>query len=484
MITASTTSNNITTDDKFLRKSRNTREQDLFQILTLKLKINGESKIINLIPTSQLLANEHLPVWISSNQQGDELRKLHDIMTNDVGKFTMYHDYCTKSAVIHFHKRGELDGIVDIKYKIEGLPINKLHEEHVISSGISNVFNFKKYFRTFKKTVSTPEFKTDKNFNLEVYPELLVAISHDMYQALEKKSGLPQGVKTISHVLTVYNIVDMLYRFVKSAEISLNIGGIVIEGTEDHWGFLSKAYSGSYIDTKKLHRSISKYFRKIDVYLRRHSYDYVAYNTRKRLWLSNYQPLLGTATYAGFQPMFLDHESYFRKSFAVIDSNSYDHYPVIAHELAHIFNAKHDRQVNWFFTRPCDNSIMAAMDCFAKYSLKWTDAVEENFKKFFNSPAHCILRNKPQSLHPPNPRQILTRLQQCQCYGYDFYIQSNKECSDNLACMTKEKKLEINLPYPMDGTPCEGDLENKVCWKEQCVKSDVDQEIFPTQKES
>lgn len=29
-------------------------------------------------------------------------------MANDVGKFTMYHDYCTKSAVIHFHKRGEL----------------------------------------------------------------------------------------------------------------------------------------------------------------------------------------------------------------------------------------------------------------------------------------------------------------------------------------------------------------------------------------
>ncbi|KAK0157631.1 hypothetical protein PV328_011344 [Microctonus aethiopoides] len=474
------TSNNITTDG-ISRKLRNIHEQD-FQILTLKLKINGKSKIINLTPTSQLLANEHLPVWISS-KRGDKLRKLHDIMANDVGKFTMYHDYCTKSAVIHFHKRGELDGIVDIKYKIEGLPIDKLHEEHVISSGIFDVLKIKKYFRKHsKKTVCTPEFQADESLKLEIYPELLVAISHDMYQAIEKKSVLPHGVKTISHVLTVYNIVDMLFRFVKSAEISLNIAGIVIEGNEDHWGFLSEAYSGPNIDSKKLHRLISKYFRKMDnVYIRRHSYDYVAYNTRKQLWSSKYTPILGTATFSGFRPMFLNHELYFRKNLAVIDSNSYDHYPVIAHELAHIFNAEHDRSVNWFFTRLCDRSIMAAMDCFSKYSLKWTAPVEKNFQKFFNSPAHCILRNEPQSLHPPNPRRILTGLQQCQCYGYDFYVQSDNECSDNLACMNKEWEFEMDLPYTMDGTPCEHDSEN-VCWKEQCVKSMEKGHISNTKK--
>ncbi|KAK0071106.1 hypothetical protein PV326_001690, partial [Microctonus aethiopoides] len=152
IITASTcklcmTSNNITTDG-ISRKLRNIHEED-FQILTLKLKINGKSKIINLTPTSQLLANEHLPVWISS-KRGDKLRKLHD------------------------------DGIVDIKYKIEGLPIDKLHEEHVISSGIFDVLKIKKYFRKHsKKTVCTPEFQADESLKLEIYPELLVAISHD-----------------------------------------------------------------------------------------------------------------------------------------------------------------------------------------------------------------------------------------------------------------------------------------------------------------
>lgn len=77
------------------------------------------------------------------------------------------------------------DGIVNIKYKIEGLPIDKLHEEHVISSGIFDVLNMKKYFRTPKKIVCTPEFQTDESLKLEIYPELLVAISHDMYHAIE-----------------------------------------------------------------------------------------------------------------------------------------------------------------------------------------------------------------------------------------------------------------------------------------------------------
>lgn len=29
-------------------------------------------------------------------------------MVEDVGKFTLYHDYYTKSAIVYFHKRKEL----------------------------------------------------------------------------------------------------------------------------------------------------------------------------------------------------------------------------------------------------------------------------------------------------------------------------------------------------------------------------------------
>ncbi|KAK0158863.1 hypothetical protein PV328_009806 [Microctonus aethiopoides] len=441
--------------------------------LTLKVKINGKSKIIKLTATNQILANDYLPVWISSNKQNEVYQKLHNVKLEDVGKFTLYHDYYTKSAIVYFHKRKELDGIINIRYKIQGLPIEKLDEEHIIQK--SKYFDFLKKKNVFQYLRRSNQCKTGielcKNHREKIYPELLVAISHDMFQAIEKTSRFPRGVKTISHVLIVYNIVDMMFKYVKSADISLNIAGIVIEGSENEWGFMKKSHS--YIEANKINDDIDEYFRTREKYFPRHSFDYVAYNTRENIVTSTKISILGISTSSGYEPIFYPHEYPYRYNFAVKDSESYEHYTTIAHELAHVFNAGHDKIMNWFFIHPCERSVMAAVDCSSSYCLKWSDKTENDFKKFFNSPAHCILRNKPQSLIPSWQKQLrLTKLQQCVCYGYKSHYEVDKEyfikdmCGRNIMCKNDQDQVITNLPYPMNGTPCG---KNKICWDEKCI---------------
>ncbi|KAK0084746.1 hypothetical protein PV326_006181 [Microctonus aethiopoides] len=289
--------------------------------LTLKVKINGKSKIIKLTATNQILANDYLPVWISSNKQNEVYQKLHNVMLEDVEKL--------------------------------------------------------------------PDF----------------------------------------HV------------------------------SENKWGFMKKSHS--YIEANKINDDIDEYFRTREKYFPRHSFDYVAYNTRENIVTSTKISVLGISTSSGYEPIFYPHEYPYRYNFAVKDSESYEHYTTIAHELAHVFNAGHDKIMNWFFIHPCERSVMAAVDCSSSYCLKWSDKTENDFKKFFNSPAHCILRNKPQSLIPSWQKQLrLTKLQQCVCYGYKSHYEVDKEyfikdmCGRNIMCKNDQDQVITNLPYPMNGTPC------------------------------
>ncbi|KAK0167758.1 hypothetical protein PV327_001622 [Microctonus hyperodae] len=199
---------------------------------------------------------------------------------------------------------------------------------------------------------------------------------------------------------------------------------------------------------------------------------------------SEKEDILGVATISGYEPNFYPHESYNISTVAVTDYESYEHYTTITHELAHVFNAEHDISRDWFFVHPCKRSIMAATDCCSFHCLYWSDKTENEFEKFFNSPAHCILKNRPQSLSPSWQRPFrFTKLQQCQCYGYKSDNEINKKksannmCAENLECKDKENQVITNLPFPMNGTPCGDDDEDKVCWNE---KLPLSRDLFTT----
>ncbi|KAK0169420.1 hypothetical protein PV328_012073, partial [Microctonus aethiopoides] len=311
-----------------------------------------------------------------------------------------------------------------------------------------------------------------------VYPELLLAISYDMFKAFGKDFR-----KTISHILTVYNGVDMLYKPVQTVDIRINIAAIVFELSEDTWSFIPRinVRREVRIDHQSINFALSHYFKNHEEYFPRDSYDYIAYNTRRIITSpDSKRQSHGIAMSPSSSSIFpFDNKNrYSRLNMAITDYKGYESYSTIAHELAHIFNAKHDEEEKGFDTPTCSSSrrssIMAS-DC-SELSLDWSGYTEVEFTDFFSSPFSCNLRNYPLSLlpSPRKPRVVLTGLDQCECYGYyDFtkpVYYTTDWCKDPIHCIDANDWVVNDLPLPFDGTPCG---RNKVCWQKSCVENEA-----------
>ncbi|KAK0082713.1 hypothetical protein PV325_009953, partial [Microctonus aethiopoides] len=464
--------------------------------LTIKFLEDGKCKVIRLKKANHYLANEHLPVWITMKDASSEFHLMHNIM-KQLGEFTMYRDHSTSSAVVYFHKIDQLDGVVNNRLYIRKLPGSKLYQVHKINGkyiflegypfyplDIDSMPNRIELDRMRRALDSeTNSRKLDKTMP-EVYPELLVAISYDTFNAIEKHSELPFAVATVSHILVVFNAVDMLYERVKSAQVKLNIAGIVIESFENQWGFEETLTVGEVIehgkrvqyllDAKNISSVISDYFVQKEKYFPRDSYDFIIYNTRNQLsfQLGNVQ---GIAWQSGFSYMYPAGQEYDRINLAIQDHVSYLHFAALAHELAHMMNVNHDTIKSSKEYAKYRGSIMLCSNQQCSLGFSWSNASEMIFTKYFKSPASCILRNYPRSLHPPKPRKSLTILAQCQCFGFTTYKKPKPgaECVEPMICLNDDDTDAIShvTELPKDGTPCDDPSSNKVCWNGFCVKS-------------
>ncbi|KAK0072460.1 hypothetical protein PV325_011335, partial [Microctonus aethiopoides] len=227
--------------------------------------------------------------------------------------------------------------------------------------------------------------REDSDYVPTVYPELLLAISYDMFKAFGKDFR-----KTISHILTVYNGVDMLYKPVQTVDIRINIAAIVFELSEDTWSFIPRinVRREVRIDHQSINFALSHYFKNHEEYFPRDSYDYIAYNTRRIITSpDSKRQSHGIAMSPSSSSIFpFDNKNrYSRLNMAITDYKGYESYSTIAHELAHIFNAKHDEEEKGFDTPTCSSSrrssIMAS-DC-SELSLDWSGYTEVEFTDFF-----------------------------------------------------------------------------------------------------
>ncbi|KAK0176397.1 hypothetical protein PV328_000540 [Microctonus aethiopoides] len=349
---------------------------------------------------------------------------------------------------------------------------------HVEGLRITDLDKLSRRLRSTNET-NTTKIRTrreDSDYVPTVYPELLLAISYDMFNAFGKDFR-----KTISHILTVYNGVDMLYKPVQTVDIRINIAAIVFELTEDYWSFIPRRKVGRKveIDHLTINYGLSDYFKNHEDYFPRDSYDYIVYNTRRLITsqLRNRHSHGLAMSHAPNSVFPFDNENrYSRLNMAITDYEGYESYSTIAHELAHIFNAKHDEDEKEFDTLSCGSSsrrssIMAS-DC-SELSLDWSGYTEVEFTDFFSSPFSCNLRNYPLSLlpSPRKPRVVLTGLDQCECYGYyDFtkpVYYTPDWCKDPIHCIDANDWIVNDLPLPYDGTPCG---PYNVCWQKSCVK--------------
>ncbi|KAK0073101.1 hypothetical protein PV325_010278, partial [Microctonus aethiopoides] len=460
---------------------------------SLKIKINDKVQIINLVRTNGILANRFLPIWITSNESYEELNKL-DIM-EEVGNFTMYHDYSTKTAIVYFHKWNRIDGVININYYIRGLPFNKTKKVHSVNSKYirsrSNKVESYANIGLYQSNDEGMKFQANSNTSgPNLYPELLVATSYDLHMAIDPRFWAPDnlarilgknshwslGVKTVFHIITEYNAVDMIFQTVKSAKIKLNIAGIVIEGTKNRWGFEKRRKLGTYnLNAEVINLQISNYVQCRENYFPQHSYDVIIYNTNKRFIDSSGHKLNGKASTYDYYYSFPPYVPFHRSNIAVKSSITYQFYTTIVRKLTYLITAADDMDgpTSYLINIAACKQVFASSQVNSSQTscLEWSKHAEEGFKSSLKKPVHCDCVNYPRSLSQPVPKKIFSAHEQCRCYGHVSHVEpddniSEDACNRSMYCRIEDPTKVATAPMPIDGTPCG---RNKVCWNSKCL---------------
>ncbi|KAK0171426.1 hypothetical protein PV327_011332 [Microctonus hyperodae] len=238
-----------------------TSYDSLMPLPNFEMKIMSENddsivSNVNLKLTERSLANENLPIWIltgviDSNNLEDTYAS--DIVRNDqvmkrLGKFSIYQQSETSSAVVYFHERRQFDGMIGYDILIRGLPMAVINSGSKTNQRIGShgIYRRPKYQgHSVVKSESSNNYagvnyqhykQTYQGRLYDGYPEVLVVVSWDVAKHLTnfiyRKEELDKYTTIVSYVITLFNGVDMLYSKLEKTKIQINIAGIII-GTEE-----------------------------------------------------------------------------------------------------------------------------------------------------------------------------------------------------------------------------------------------------------
>ncbi|KAK0073292.1 hypothetical protein PV325_009965, partial [Microctonus aethiopoides] len=195
-----------TSDDSSNRKLD--EESTLSNIKITLVSSPDRNEYLNLKQTDGMLANVHLPVWTTtrnvdkkskSNRSSPKLTRKLNVM-KQLGKFTMYQDPKTNSAAVYFHQRRQFDGIIDYRYVIQGLSVDRIHPnsktkislgEHGVISRSRSIAHPRQMSISNNDGVqmNKQDYEMRNTYGNRLYngyPEILVIISYDFAQKFSK----------------------------------------------------------------------------------------------------------------------------------------------------------------------------------------------------------------------------------------------------------------------------------------------------------
>ncbi|KAK0182762.1 hypothetical protein PV327_000863 [Microctonus hyperodae] len=479
---------------------------------------NEKAIIVDLDKVESFLANENLPLWTI---QDDKLQKLNskEIMEN-LGSFSMYQNRDKSSAAVYFHERFEFDGVIDIRYVIQGLNIgdsfvSKLHAKNFLDHYAITERKEWGHFDetlTINKKFTVPKYKSkwigqNRQFHDEsksvwvkdhpkYFIETLIIVNYDMTQQLMKNSD-GDYTPLISYLLTLFNSADMLFSKLNKVKIKLNIAGIIIGHKQNSFPFLTKCYRKrkineqiiKEIDAQCSDPNIVSYLNSQRETISNDSYDIIIFLTRYGLQVGNVDRNTGKTkiTSLGGLTAYPHNGIYqFKKTYdeniivtAFMDDEDFIYFPSLAHEIAHAIGVSdHDVEPCDIKYGECNYKLMKQYVGFCKNCLDWSVETQNKMKKILRSSDGYIFKNRPRSLYPSSPRFMLTADEQCQSFGYNSAMRSHKSmckrlvdfCKTHLQCKSDDGTIHDTL-YPMDGTPCDNYfVSNMVCWNRKCVQ--------------
>ncbi|KAK0166711.1 hypothetical protein PV327_004201 [Microctonus hyperodae] len=502
--------------------------RSLFDTMPNKLQLHiknpmGKPVVLKLRKVESYLANKYLPVVT----QGLEANT--NIM-NDVGEFVVYHDSSKFSAVVYFEKLKTFRGVIGTDYFIQNLPFDFDSEGNHRLNPVGDPFIIK-YEHTFKHifpdlpdneeiqkysivpSVSTPNqglkrpsdsdpgpsskhqrskrtqnnkaesnasnndidhIRKRRNSNPKgLYLEILIFITQDIARIFENHFGENEYIQWIIRYYIVYfNAVDMIFRklHISYRSFYINIAKIVIENNLQPFNFIhhgESRFTGTY-------EKLPEYLQAHNNYYPPDSFDLIFISTT-RLTTNPSSTVHGQTKHGENIYEARKNNNFYGAIPISIVEYYYTDYLLAVHEIAKTFKIE---------ISPPDNERTSEGQCYGIMQiegpkcdncLKWRPEDHEQFETFFRENSNrCFLLNKPRSIHPPGPYEMISRDRQCRCFGYTHNPWKKKskcvhKCSQPLTCYIKnieDSKIDVQTILPIDGTPCN---QKRVCWNQQCV---------------
>ncbi|KAH0557366.1 disintegrin and metalloproteinase domain-containing protein 7-like isoform X2 [Cotesia glomerata] len=225
-----------------------------------------------------------------------------------------------------------------------------------------------------------------------IYPEILVVVDYEMLIDIHEDHVL-------MYMIHRWNLVDIVYRGLRSPTIKFSIAGIILPMSPDSLQYFS---DGSYYinNRKKINMNSSLDFFKKWLFLHNHiipinSYDLAITMLSKRPEPNYHQRWsLNPQRGAAYSGSACETDFYRRevvKVGIVMDAGVYVDIIAAAHEVAHLLGANHDNGI-------CNGPPNYIMEGVIKHStrvLEWSQCSVEGFQNFLRKNPTCLY-NKPK----------------------------------------------------------------------------------------
>ncbi|KAK0161372.1 hypothetical protein PV327_009850 [Microctonus hyperodae] len=455
------------------------KRDDLPGILTITYEDNSEIKTVFLLRIINTLATLKTPVYTTKY---DPLyiypRQFHcnsapmkyylsPYSIEKVGDPIFYHGVDSLSALTLFDFDRTLHGVIDEKFYIDGLPLSQAGDRdvvknymHLISNDIvprmKDMTNKVNNNLNPEPSSSSATECSDNLFGINpndypintLYPEILVGI--------ETLSPMPlkyhEFREVYKYVLAYWNVVDMLFKNLKTINIRINIAAIVMGTDSLSFPFIHENRDGVTKD------GVNRILKKNALNdLGKHFYKF----------LDKLEPIVRSPAECGGK-----HER-------EIQRHSITNRAIIVHDGKFAEFQTAARALTLLMVPPENKHRMGHRESCCKVdSSILNECCEIQLRIYARSRYSCCLLNYPRSLPLPEPRVVVTRTQQCLCYGYLPGDETNMDMYDTWLYMihsycwlplmcTNENNVNIEVASKvLDGTPCDN---GKFCHANYCV---------------
>ncbi|XP_034948143.1 venom metalloproteinase 3-like [Chelonus insularis] len=461
------------------------QKRDLSGGTHIQLRAFGNNIKLWLNPTDGILAGDKTPVYEIVNgpkllYYGDAMKRIATHLYEDsshaatvaVNKvdnhgYTMTGYIGSNDIYLRPFPQRLMNMVRRYRRSVDNIPESELENyTYHVAYKMSELPDSVKYLEAPLRDSSS---RSKRSIHSTVYPEVLVIVDYPLYKLLNRDIW-----EAVSYLLPFWNAVDMKFRGLEHPRFRLNIAGIILAKDPYALKYMAanKFSRDELIVDKALNGSISWVF-KLEPTIPVEKYDVAITMTSDHLCMMNGQTCqrgtLGLAYVGGACQI---DRLYTRasKNAIIHDNAGYEGIHTTAHELGHLFGAKHDG-VHHADCSHQDGYMMAGNLVFAGKASDWSQCTLQDFEEYLSTQASSCLDNLPNAGNPVHrflPGKLMDADEQCKrLKGTHAGHKVDENVCQILFCQSPTNPSEfVATSEAADGTKCG---EGKICLHSKCV---------------